>query len=216
MSTESRLDMYKLTDRMLQHLEKNLIEFHKLFQGGRCQAQQLEELVAKAINSDFRVKDKAFWKGNGHDIDADISIGDFKISVKSGKIKKNRKKEERLIISGHRLGRLEGDLDKISNFLSSNNYLLIAVPYYENENHNGKQHIYQIFYLDTKTLKLEDHTKWGEKKGKKGGKSYYAINDFGVEMGIYPSLSWQIWWEIPISMLKEDNKTRLIIINQGK
>jgi hypothetical protein len=52
--------MYKLTNVMLQNLEKNLIEFHKLFQGGRCQAWQLEELVAKAINSDFNAKDKAF------------------------------------------------------------------------------------------------------------------------------------------------------------
>ncbi len=45
--------MYKLTDRMLQALEKDLRKFHELFQGGRCQAWQLEELIAKAIRSDF-------------------------------------------------------------------------------------------------------------------------------------------------------------------
>lgn len=33
--------MYKLTDRMLQALEKDLRKFHELFQGGRCQAWQL-------------------------------------------------------------------------------------------------------------------------------------------------------------------------------
>lgn len=205
--------MYKLTDIMLQHLEKNLIEFHKLFQGGRCQAWQLEELVAKAINSDFRAKDKAFWKGNGHDIEADISIGDFKISVKSGKIKKNRKKEERLTISGHRLGRFEGDLDKISNFLSSNNYLLIAVPYYENENHNGKQHIYQLIYMNADILKPSNWNIKYSKKDKSKISQYYCTNELGVNCSIHPSMSWQVWWEIPMKIITENNKTRLIIVN---
>lgn len=132
----------------------------------------------------------------------------IEIQIKSGAVD-----NDYLTLSGHRLGRFKADLQKITEFLNQNLYLLVAVPYYAKDCELGKSHIYQIFYLDTKTLKLEDHTKWGEKKGKKGGKSYYAINDFGVEMGIYPSLSWQIWWKIPISMLKEDNKTRLIIIN---
>jgi hypothetical protein len=80
--------MYKLTDIMLQNLEKDLRKFHELFQGGRYQVWQLEELIAKAINSDFRAKDKAFWKGNGHDIEADIVVGDNKISIKSGQVKR--------------------------------------------------------------------------------------------------------------------------------
>jgi hypothetical protein len=151
--------MYKLTDIMLQNLEKDLRKFHELFQGGRCQAWQLEELIAKSINSDFKAKDKAFWKGNGHDIEADIVVGNYKISVKSGKIEnKTTKKVEKLILSGHRLGRFEGDLEKISEFLTSNTYLLVAVPYNLKENENGKQHNYQLIYgcLNFKTNTMAD------------------------------------------------------------
>jgi hypothetical protein len=54
--------MYKLTDIMLQNLEKDLRKFHELFQGGRCQAWQLEELIAKAIRSDLKNQNKLFGK----------------------------------------------------------------------------------------------------------------------------------------------------------
>ena len=66
--------MYRLTDVMLQNLEKDLKRFHELFQGGRCQAWQLEELIAKAIRSDFNKSDRVIWKGNGHDIGCDIMV----------------------------------------------------------------------------------------------------------------------------------------------
>lgn len=205
--------MYKLTNIMLQHLEKNLIEFHKLFQGGRCQAWQLEELVAKAINSDFNAIDKAFWKGNGHDIEADISVGPFKISVKSGTIKKNKQKQERLVISGHRLGRFEGNLDLISEFLNSNEYLLISVPYFTTESENGKQHSYQLIYMNADILKPSIWQTKYSKKNKDKISQYYSINELNVLCSVNPSMSWQVWWEIPMQIIKNENKTRLIIVN---
>ncbi len=201
--------MYKLTDRMLQALEKDLRKFHELFQGGRCQAWQLEELIAKAIRSDFNKSDKVVWKGNGHDIGCDILVNDnIEIQIKSGAVDNNY-----LTLSGHRLGRFKGNLQEITDFLHQNLYLLIAVPYYDKDCELGKSHIYQIFYLDTKILKLDDYKKWNEKKGKKGGVSYYATNNYGVELSIHPTMSWQIWWNIPLKILTEENKTRLIIIN---
>ena len=155
--------MYKLTDRMLQALEKDLRKFHELFQGGRCQAWQLEELIAKAIRSDFNKSDKVVWKGNGHDIGCDILVNDnIEIQIKSGAVD-----NDYLTLSGHRLGRFKADLQKITEFLNQNLYLLVAVPYYAKDCELGKSHIYQIFYLDTKTLKLEDYPKWSEKKYKK-------------------------------------------------
>ncbi len=201
--------MYKLTDRMLQALEKDLRKFHELFQGGRCQAWQLEELIAKAIRSDFNKSERVVWKGNGHDIGCDILVNDnIEIQIKSGAVD-----SKYLTLSGHRLGRFKGNLQEITNFLNQNLYLLIAVPYYDKDCELGKSHIYQIFYLDTKMLKLNDYAKWNEKKGKKGGVSYYATNDFGVELSIHPTMSWQIWWNVPLNILTEENKTRLIIIN---
>ena len=208
--------MFRLTDIMLQNFEKDLHKFHELFQGGRCQAWQLEELIAKSINSDFNYKDKAFWTGNGHDIDADIIVGDYKISVKSGKIKKATKQNpERLILSGHRLGRFDGKLDKITDFLNTNKYLLVAVPYYEKHCKHGKQHNYQILYIDANILKPNALT-WNIQYSKKSSTKitkYILTNEYGVCLSLNPSMSWQVWWEIPLSIISEENKTRMIVID---
>jgi len=195
---------YKLTNIMLQNLEKDLIKFHELFQGGRCQAWQLEELIAKAIRSDFSKSDSVVWKGNGHDIGCDIIVNkEHEIQIKSGTIKK-----ENLILSGHRLGRFKGDFKQITEFLNKNSYLLVSVPYSNKECQNGKTHIYQIFYIDSKILKVDSYKEWKEYKT-----SYICTNKFGVELSIRPSMSWQIWWKIPINSLLDSNKTRLININ---
>ncbi|MFL1781047.1 hypothetical protein ABSA28_00763 [Candidatus Hepatincolaceae symbiont of Richtersius coronifer] len=204
--------MYKLTDRMLQALEKDLRKFHELFQGGRCQAWQLEELIAKAIRSDFSKHEKVVWKGSGHDIGSDIIVNDkFEIQIKSGEVKKVKLygiKEDFLILSGHRLGRFKSNLEEMTNFLNKNTYFLMAVPYQEKENELGKSHNYQILYIDTQILQIEDYTKW-----KKPNESYYYINSKGVIFSISPSMSWQIWWRIPLRILMENDKTRVISIN---
>jgi hypothetical protein len=200
--------MYKLTDLMLQNLERDLGKFHELFQGGRCQAWQLEELLAKAIRSDFNRSHRVKWKGNGHDMGHDILVDDtYPLQVKSGKIE-----DGTLVLSGHRLTRFKGNLEKITDFLNASSYSLIAVPYKTHEDENGRKHIYQIFYLDTDMLKLDDHEQWEEVSGKKGGVSYRATNNIGVELQIIPSMSWQVWWKIPISEIHQDKKTRELVI----
>lgn len=194
--------MYKLTDIMLQNLEKDLKKFHELFQGGRCQAWQLEELIAKAIRSDFSKSEKVMWKGNGHDIGCDIIVNDtYEIQIKSGSIKKAN-----LLLSGHRLGRFKGNLENITDFLNKNTYLLVAVPYSVTECQLGKSHYYQIFYLKHGLLKIENYRNWQEQK-----KNFHYLNNQGVTFSIHPSMSWQIWWQIPISILAD--KSRLITIN---
>ena len=201
--------MYRLTDVMLQNLEKDLKRFHELFQGGRCQAWQLEELIAKAIRSDFNKSEQVIWKGNGHDIGCDIMVNDnIEMQIKSGAIK-----NDILTLSGHRLGRFKGNFEKITEFLNQNAYLLVAVPYYTKDCELGKSHIYQIFYIDNQILKIDDYKQWQTKEGKKGGASYFAKNKHGVDLSIHPSMSWQIWWNIPIEILNTKDKTRLISIN---
>ncbi len=198
--------MYKLTDIMLQNLEKDLKKFHELFQGGRCQAWQLEELIAKAIRSDFKKSEQVVWKGNGHDIGCDISINNqCEMQIKSGVIKKGF-----LTLSGHRLTRFKGDLEKITFFLNQNRYLIIAVPYEKKECKLGKTHIYQIIYLQNEFLEVDNFENWVIKKG---GTSYFYKNKFGIELTINPSMSWQVWWKVPITNIIEENKTRLIEIN---
>lgn len=199
--------MYKLTDKMIQQFEKDLNKFHELFQGGRCQAWQLEELIAKAIRSDFTKNEKVVWKGNGHDIGCDILINDkIEIQIKSGFIK-----NDKLILSGHRLTRFNGNFKDITNFLNKNLYSLITVPYETKEDSFGQSHIYQIFYLENSFLKLESDDKWTKKVSERKKLTYFTENSIGVEMAIYPSMSWQIWWYMPLKILN-NNKTRPIIV----
>jgi len=202
--------MYKLTDRMLQNLEANLRRFHELFQGGRCQAWQLEELIAKAIRSDFNKNEKVLWKGNGHDIGADILINDnVEIQIKSGKIEKGC-----LVLSGHRLGRFKENLERITEFLDKSSYMIIAVPYYTEDDQRGQSYNYQLCYFDTQFLRLGDFRKWKKEPDKKGREKegYFAENEHGVRLSLHPSMSWQIWWRIPMDIIPENNKTRIVKI----
>ncbi|MBM5781804.1 MAG: hypothetical protein FJ368_00090 [Pelagibacterales bacterium] len=116
-------------------------------------------------------------------------------------------------MSGHRLGRFEGDLEKISEFLSSNTYLLIAVPYILKECDKGKQHNYQLVYMDASILKPSNwKVKYSKNNSRKISK-YECINEKGVYCSISPSMSWQVWWEIPTSIIADKNKTRIISIS---
>jgi hypothetical protein len=117
-----------------------------------------------------------------------------------------------LVISGHRLGRFEGDLVKISEFLSSNEYLLISVPYFTNEDSNGKRHSYQLIYMNAGILQPSEWQIKYSKKDPSKISQYYCKNKLEVSCTINPSMSWQIWWEIPMKIITEDSKTRLIII----
>ncbi len=196
--------MYKLTEIMLQNLEKNLKQFHDMFSGGRCQAWQLEELIAKAIRSDFSKSDKVVWSGNGHDIKADIIVNDiYKIQIKSGQIKNNK-----LVISGHRLGRFNGDLLDISDFLNNEaKYIIISVPYERIQDNRGIVHRYYLYYIDTDKMQIENANNW-----QKSGKSYTYINNNNIEMKISPSMSWQIWWSIPIEIINSADNVKIIEI----
>ncbi|MCZ0931857.1 MAG: hypothetical protein OXJ52_01725 [Oligoflexia bacterium] len=54
---------------------------------------------------------------------------------------------------------------------------------------------YLIYEIDPSILKPS-------KSWIKKGKSYYQVNEKNVNLTISPSMSWQIWWEIPIEILE--------------
>ena len=201
--------MYKLTYRMIQNFEKDLETFHILFHGGRCEAWQLEELIIKAIKSDHNKSERVEWFGRGHDVNKDVQIIEKNgkindIQIKSGKIKKSN-----MAVSGHRTGRFKGDLNKIKEFLNSNIYDTFLTPCHEEEDKLGKRFIYQIFYTDSSIFKIDNG--WETKISKKGNKTFFTQNSKGVKIFLRPSMSWQIWYEIPLSILT--NFTREIIIS---
>jgi len=200
--------MYKLTDIMIQNLQNDLKTFHRLFRGGRCEAWQLEELIVRAIKSDHSKSESIAWNGRGHDVDKDIQITEENgkvndIQIKSGKIEK-----EKIVVSGHRTGRFKEDLNEIKEFLNSNKYDTFLIPYREEVDKLGKRFIYQIFYADSNIFKIDNE--WEQKNSEKGTKTFFTQNSKGVKIFLRPSMSWQIWYEIPLSILT--NFTREVIL----
>lgn len=188
--------MYRLTPRMVQLLRKDLGKYHELFHGGRCSGWQLEELIVSSINSDTQAQHKALWKEAGHDHEADITVvteeGKHMIQVKSGKCTKSH-----LTLSGHRLGRFEGNRERITEFLNSPKAEdVLSVPYRQENGSEGRKHFYSVWYIDSVILTGLETPKWSKK-----GKRFVQTNDRGVIVTLNPSMSWQVWWKIPLPLI---------------
>ncbi len=189
--------MYHLTPRMLQRLKVDLTKYHDLFAGGRCSGWELEELIVNAIQSDTQAQHHVFWREAGHDDQADMTVrtngSRFSLQIKSGQIKKGVMR-----LSGHRLGRFGGDFTAITRYLNANTANIISVPYHKTDNDQGRQHVYQVCYIDVRILGDLQAKKWI-----KSGARYIQTNEHDVVFSISPSMSWQIWWAIPDSLLDQ-------------
>lgn len=187
--------MYQLTARMEQSFEQYLTKYHELFSGGRCSGWELEELILKAIQSDNNAQHHPVWREAGHDDKADITVQvntqKHALQIKSGKLQKGH-----LILSGHRLGRFNGDLLLITTYLNNINVEIISVPYQKVDDTDGRHHSYQIVYFSAEILKDLAENTWYEH-----GKVLKQINRHGVELSLRPSMSWQVWWKIPEELL---------------
>ena len=194
--------MYRLTPRMLQHFRHDLEKYHQLFTGGRCSGWELEELLVRAIKSDTQAAHHVRWKEAGHDDEADIVVrtnGDeHPIQVKSGKI---QVKKNRLVLSGHRLGRFQEDLNQITEYLNSKSANFISVPHRLIEDGQGRRHAYKLTYMDAEKLRGLAPGGWS-----KSGSAFKQENDFGVDFSLNPSMSWQVWWSIPMDLVEETDE----------
>ena len=189
--------MYNLTPRMEQNVRQALANYHNLFNGGRCSGWELEEVIAKAINADTQTGHHAKWREGGHDDKEDILVSvngtKHRIQIKSGKIKT---KKQCLTISGHRLGRFDGGLSDVTDYLNRRDADFIAIPHRKIEDDKGRQHIYRFCYISGKVLTGINHSRWEQH-----GKKWRTTNNQGVQFDLIPKLSWQIWWDIPFSCL---------------
>ena len=195
--------MYRLTPRMQQHFRQDLERYHALFSAGRCSGWELEELIFRAIQSDNRAQHHAFWREAGHDDAADIRVrtnGETHLlQIKSGAIKAGH-----LTLSGHRLGRFNGNLQQITEYLNNNNAEIISIPYRKVDDDAGRHHIYQIVYADARHLTSLQANAWQEH-----GKAWVQTNQHGVAFSLRPSMSWQVWWRIPERLLENGTEIRL-------
>lgn len=192
--------MYRLTPRMIQSFEHSLRRFHDLFSGGRCDGWQLEELLVKAIQSDMQSQHNVFWQGGSHDDKADMRVrtnGEtHPLQIKSGRVQ--GKRDPKLVLSGHRLGRFSGDLAAITDYLNRRTANIISVPYAQIDDDRGRQHIYTVSYVDIEHLQGVNAAAWT-----KSGASWTQTNPSGVVLSLNPSMSWQVWWRIPVGLIHE-------------
>jgi len=192
--------MYRLTPRMLQRLKGDLGKYHDLFDSNRCSGWELEELLVGAVKSDTQAQHHVQWQEAGHDDKADIVVrtngARNSIQVKSGQIRAGR-----LILSGHRLGRFDGDLRRITDYLNAPSANIIAVPYRQTNDDAGRRHLYRVCYADRAVIAGIDAGAW-----RAHGKQYRQTNASGVEFSLRPSMSWQIWWSIPLNQIESTDE----------
>lgn len=191
--------MYQLTPRMQQTLQQSLKKYHELFDGGRCLGWELEELIFKAIQSDSTARHYATWTEAGHDDEADIRVvvnnTEYALQIKSGTVKRGY-----LELSGHRLGRFDGNLEDITEYLNNNSSEILSIPYRKVDDDTGRHHIYRIVYVDSTYLRLLAPTDWEKPNNRK---SWRQTNPYGVIFTLHPSMSWQVWWRIPETLLEQ-------------
>lgn len=182
---------------MLQKFKSDLSTYHKLFTGDRCGGWELEELLANAIKSDTTTNDHVIWTEAGHDDNADIVVKrndtKYPIQIKSGRIS-----NDKLVLSGHRLGRFKGNMAEISDYINSRKANIISVPYKKIDDEKGRRHIYRLCYIPIEYLQGVSGKDWKKEPNRS---TYKATNKHGVQFSISPSMSWQIWWRIPTSIL---------------
>ena len=191
--------MYRLTARMLQRFKRDLEKYHELFAGGRCSGWEQEELIVAAIKSDTTAHHHVIWSEAGHDTKADIQVrtnGDIHlIEIKSGKIDS----KGRLVLSGYRMGTYKDNWQAITDYLKSKQADLLSVAYEQINDDKGRRHIYKVSYIDAEILRDISADAW-----QKVGAQYKQANSTGVEFSVCPSMSWQIWWAIPLEHVVQE------------
>ena len=196
--------MYQLTNGMELTLQQNLKKYHELFDRGRCSRQKLEELVFKSIQSDSTAGHHATWQEGGHDDEADIRVRVngtvHPLQIKSGEIKQIKsgdQKSPHLVLSGHRLGRFKGYFEDMTEYLNTDRADFLAIPYHKVDDDTGRHHYYQIVYVDQSYLRQLNPAGWENVSRS----SWKQINSHGVIFTLHPTMSWQVWWRIPLSLV---------------
>ena len=190
--------MINLTPIMLQTLRTRFRQHHDLYpQGPRIQAGFLECLLADAMASDRNAGYGLTWRPETHDTEYDIvasgEAGSVPIQVKSGKVTGGG----RLRLSGHRLGRFAGDLRAMTDEINANSTDIVSVSYDRRDEADGTHHDYGIRIVASEMLNGLDADRW-----ERNGSRYRQLNALGVIFALCPTMSWQIWWEIPLDSLR--------------
>ena len=190
--------MYKLTPRMLKGFERNLKKYHTLFDEGRCEGIQQEELLVKGIKTCATAR--VVWQGKGHDDNPDIVITSKK-AKHPFRISSGKETKKRIKISGYRLGGHNGNFNSITQYLNSKDANIICITHQEVNDKAGVKHIYRLCYLNVSKLKGINANGWLKLKS-----SYSQTSSHNVKFSIKPKMSWQVWWNVPKDLFEEEHE----------
>jgi hypothetical protein len=133
------------------------------------------------------------WVSGSHAPGADLWIDEFGISAKAGNIK-----NDRLVISSYRLTRF-ADLESMIAYIDGpgkNFDIYLCCARIDTAN----QRTYNVFVVPNDAFAASE-LKWTELLSQKDNKisGWRGINDQGVIVSIYKSMSNQLWIELPLS-----------------
>ena len=177
--------MINLSNNFINYLEENLTDHHKLYKKIRCKAENLEELIVRSLDSSgYNVG----WDPASHDKIKDIVVNNTNnLSIKSGTFNKKKKS---INISGHRLGSFKSNFKEITDYLNKSTDTISVY----NPSKNFKKHTYVISTISKEKFAGLKSDAWIKK-----GAAFNQTNAFNVKFSLRPTMSWQIWWEIPVS-----------------
>ena len=89
----------------------------------------------------------------------------------------------------------------MTGYLNGRNVDFISVSYDKIDDSTGRHHEYCIRTFDSECLRGLHFDKWLKK-----GAQFIQENDYGVLFSLNPSMSWQIWWRIPLGITNEIDK----------
>ena len=190
--------VFVITHTSEKALRQKLLAFHGLFTENKCSGSLIEEVFVRSLDMESSYGESIEWASGSHNSGPDIVINKpvrITLSVKSGTIQGNI-----LLVSGHRMTTAKGDLNKINDILGSNVSDVVVCFVYSKANKS-----YQIVYVDATVFVYPNlASMWESKMSEKTGKivRYIWTAPNGLVAEVTPSMSWQVWWKIPMTLCR--------------
>jgi hypothetical protein len=194
--------IYSIKNILKEHLLNKLKLHHTIYRLPAI-SEYLEELVSEALQENGYSND---WKPNrSHAVSKDLTLDEGKsFSIKSGIYDP---KNKTLKFSGSRLGKhntIESMVESIEHTHADFYICLAKAPEdWSNVPEKAKSKTYYLFVFEAS--KLDYSGVWGVKESKKGGFKY-VIDKPGMHAKIAPSMSYQLWTTVDISVIGEPER----------
>jgi hypothetical protein len=201
----------------LDYLQFLLQSFHGVIKHSPCKGEYLEELFWRTLKHRYAGLD-VVWEAGSHQKSKDIDVRSpagalpafsLPVSVKSGQW---NKAEDALSISGPRtqsvvassgggstlqIWQSGGGARLVEHLNSADSEIVIFAASKPRNASFPDRIIYDICCLKPDLFEYPDVEDWECVRSASGSYTFRAVLSSGVIISVRPSMSWQIWWEIP-------------------